>query len=678
VHHARSDAGSPTGCWWASRCALLQQRLLARGASSLRCELLALHARVLALHAEGVEEAPRAERAVAAAALLEAAASEHEYKRGESASALLRRALAALRLRHSVAGELGVRTEHQVDAKAQLVLRWELDEGAAGGWEAELPALTATNQPYEAEAVAASSAACAALGESATETDILHAPRLQEGAPASVLLPPLEAAALLLAAVCLRKARAADELRSWEMAPYVEAVRTQPRGAPTLRFAADLLQARHERGRGRTRVRSLSQLEALDDAVRGGGEGAHAAAARARLAWCSWLPPRAALGRELGEQLLACGLVGQALGVFQALELWDPLVLCLLLAGKRHEAAALLNTRLAAHPDDPRLLCALGDATGEEAHYSAAWEVSAGRCGRAQRALAAGAARRGDWPAAAAAWEFALRLNPLHADGWFSLGHACRQTGADERALQAFSRVTQMEGEHAEAWNNVAALSLRAGRPHAALAALSECVKHRRDSWQVWDNLASVAAHCRAWPVAAQAAARLLELTDNKRSPDAEVLQGLVGAAEAEGSGSLTAARTEELLAKACGAGAGGSGGAGPAELWRLQARLRRLRADSRGATECLARRLRALQDGTAWEGEQAAFDQFAEASCDLARAHAEDAAAQPRDLAGVRMQLRGAVKRTEERFGESEAHARMREVLALVQACEVELQAAI
>ena len=62
-------------------------------------------------------------RAVAAAALLEAAASEHEYKRGESASALLRRALAALRLRHSVAGELGVRTEHQVDAKAQLVLR---------------------------------------------------------------------------------------------------------------------------------------------------------------------------------------------------------------------------------------------------------------------------------------------------------------------------------------------------------------------------------------------------------------------------------------------------------------------------------------------------------------------------------------------------------------------------
>jgi hypothetical protein len=131
--------------------------------------------------------------------------------------------------------------------------------------------------------------------------------------------------------------------------------------------------------------------------------------------------------------------------------------------------------------------------------------------------------------------------------------------------------------------------------------------------------------------------------------------------------GSLLAVRLEELLVKACTAGAGGAGGEGPAELWALQARMRRLRGDCRGAAECLARRLRALQDGAAWEREPAAFDLFVDASCDLAHAHAGDVAALPRDLAGVRMQLRGALKRTEERFGEAPAYGRLQVALAEV-----------
>ena len=231
-----------------------------------------------------------------------------------------------------------------------------------------------------------------------------------------------------------------------------------------------------------------------------------------------------------------------------------------------------------------------------------------------------------------------------------------------------------MEGEHAEAWNNVAALSLRAGRPKAALAALSECVKYRRDAWQLWDNLASVAGEAGAWSVACDASLRLMTLTEGKRPPATEVLQGLVGAAEAEGAQSLIAVRTDELLAQACAAGAGGGGGEGPSELWALQARLRRLRGDARGAVECLVRRLRALQDGSAWESEQEPFDRFVLASCDLARAHLE-ADSPARDLAGVRMQLRGALKRTEERFGERESHARLQAALAEVQAREAALK---
>ena len=87
-------------------------------------------------------------------------------------------------------------------------------------------------------------------------------------------------------------------------------------------------------------------------------------------------------------------------------------------------------------------------------------------------------------------------------------------------------------------------------------------------------------------------------------------------------------------------------------------------------------RRLRALQDGATWESEPEPFDSLVLASCDLARAHL-DADSPVRDLAGVRMQLRGALKRTEERFGERESHARLQAALAEVQAREAALKEA-
>lgn len=80
----RADAGGLcTAMWWAARAALLQQRLLARGAATLRSSLLVLHARTLAVHArsDGMHAGvSRPLRRVAAAAQLEAVLMEHEYR----------------------------------------------------------------------------------------------------------------------------------------------------------------------------------------------------------------------------------------------------------------------------------------------------------------------------------------------------------------------------------------------------------------------------------------------------------------------------------------------------------------------------------------------------------------------------------------------------------------------
>jgi tetratricopeptide (TPR) repeat protein len=569
-----------------------------------------------------------------------------------------------------VQGELGMRTVHQSEAKAQMVLRWQCDPEAEPAEAGDaLPAVSGAGAGVEAGGDDASAPGRAArmLGEEEEEADVLPLPSLMcADGTTRAPLPPLEQAAVLAAALGVRKGRAADELRAWDMAPYVEAVRAQPRGAPVLRAAADLLAARHERTRGRTRMRALSCLEALADALRAP---LPPVAARACFAWAAWLPPVPALRRELGEQLLSAGLVGAAMAMFEALELWDALIVCLQLAGKRAEAGALIRERLVATPLDARLWCALGDATGEEVHYRKAWEVSDGHSARAQRSLARAASSRAEYPAAVAAWEAALAINPMYPEGWFGLGYACMKTGDERRALSAFSRVTAQEPENGEAWNNVAALSLSAGRDASALAALQECVKHKRDAWPVWDNLATVAARCSAWSTAANAAATLLRLTSGKRAPEQEVLAGLVGAVEALGTAaSPLATQVGAVLQAAAG------GGAASADTWALYARFRSARGDTTGAAECLARRLRALQDG-AWDRERAAFDAYVDASVALAEAHIAHGA--QRDLAGVRLQLRGALKRAAESFADTQPHARLTDALARVSAREDELRAA-
>ena len=82
---------------------------------------------------------------------------------------------------------------------------------------------------------------------------------------------------------------------------------------------------------------------------------------------------RAALQKELGEQLVAAGLIGAALKLFEAAELWDPLALCLRLTGKHEAAHQLLLRRLEVpasclpldNPERPNLWMAVPSASGK-------------------------------------------------------------------------------------------------------------------------------------------------------------------------------------------------------------------------------------------------------------------------------------------------------------------------
>lgn len=56
--------------------------------------------------------------------------------------------------------------------------------------------------------------------------------------------------------------------------------------------------------------------------------------------------------------------------------------------GKAHAAEAMVRERLQEGPDSPRLLCTLGDITGDLSLHERAWEASGCKYVRAQRTLA--------------------------------------------------------------------------------------------------------------------------------------------------------------------------------------------------------------------------------------------------------------------------------------------------
>jgi len=237
-----------------------------------------------------------------------------------------------------------------------------------------------------------------------------------------------EQALLLGWATQVKKGTSRDELQNWQAAPYVEAVLQQPRTQCALQATARLFKVRHERSRPRTRERSLMSLEQLTEAVRdpAAAPPAHvrlrcagppflprvaaaaiplsrphsrfrtprrrlsaaasapplrccclltpcpppplplSAAPHLRWAYSVWLPPLAALQRELAEAYVAMGLVGAALRLYESLEAWGPLISCYQLLDKRAIADTLVRARLLAEPDSPQLWSALGDLHGED------------------------------------------------------------------------------------------------------------------------------------------------------------------------------------------------------------------------------------------------------------------------------------------------------------------------
>ena len=480
--------------WWKMRALTLHQRVLARNAATLKAELTPLLPAVVGV---AVGNAGGWDRGAGAAARIECALVLNMYSCSADALPFLEDANAALGIDVRVTGVMGKRTFHQVDPKAQMVVTATRTAEAAAVEASGASGAASGGVAAECPAPAPSALPPDWLMEGLDEEDILLMPRYLEDAatPADLGrgLVAVEQALLMGWLVQTHKGQAADELRSWEMMSYVQAIFGQERPCAFAKMAAALYAARFEKDRNRTRERSLVRMEKLDEVIK---LPSPPFLTRLACAFTLPFPTLSSFQKEFGEQLIANAMVGSALTVFEKYEHWDNLITCYRLLGKPVQAQNVILSRLERHPNDPRLWCALGDVKKEDACYVEAWERSGHRHARAQRSLAVSEIRRDNFAGAIPHWTKALALNPLFPTGWFSLGYCYMREENEEKALHAFTRVTQLDPDNGEAYNNLAVLYIKRKMWRKAFAALKEAVRMRRESWQTWDNYVDAALHC--------------------------------------------------------------------------------------------------------------------------------------------------------------------------------------
>ncbi|KAH9317466.1 hypothetical protein KI387_019235, partial [Taxus chinensis] len=520
--------------WWSSRLLLVQQKVLDERSRSLYDQLQVTMEETLQMFGQSTNVIgywennlhAREVSVIVAAANLEAGIKEQTYGYVDHARQFFKKAEAACGLRLSVTGALGFRTVYQTEAKAQMVLvAAPLNEESDGRSDmVQMDNSLVHNKNKILEEHDGNDKSSNVYEDS----DILFAPRLIEevkdggistivedaGGSSLKIFDTIKQAVILAECLDIKKSTPDDDMQDWQMAPYIEAVGAQNFSHFMVRCLCQILRIRWERKRSRTKQRSMLMMDELSQEVRGCST---AAADRMHYAYCVDFPTIPALLKEYAELMVSCGIIGDALQIFEELELWDNLIYCYCSLDKKPAAIDLIKERLQHNPEDPRLWCSLGDVTINDDNYIKALEVSGNRFARAERSLGRSAYNRGEYKESQSHWEAALALNSLHPDGWFALGSAALKARDFDKAIDGFTHAVQLDPDNGEAWNNIACLHMMKKRNKEAFIAFKEALKFRRNSWQMWENYSQVAMDIGNFSQALEAIKMVLDLTNNKR-----------------------------------------------------------------------------------------------------------------------------------------------------------------
>ncbi|XP_075516483.1 uncharacterized protein LOC142551240 [Primulina tabacum] len=673
--------GVRTITWWLARALFLQQRLLAEH-SSFVFDLLQVFMRESFCHMGSLENlkdywgTSDDSLTILSMLHLEMGIMELYYGRVDSFRRHFESAAGISNYNFFVSGSLGFRTMHQVEPKPQLRLVAGTNHGDACaplGHKSNIIDKYPYQPPQETSDVLMTPKFIADMSSSASsEHDV------QNHAIATTQLKAVHQAMILANCLSIQKSARNDDFQKWEMAPYIEAIDSQPSSPFILQCFCNILRIRWESTRGRTKQRALMMMEKVVENIHNLSPGV-----AERMYYCFGvnMPSVPALRKEYSDLLVSCGLIGEAVKIYEDLELWDNLIYCYQLMDKKAAAVELIRARLSENPSDPRLWCSLGDSTNDDASYEKALEVSGNRSARAFRSLARSAYNRGDYAKSKLLWESAMSLNSMHPEGWFAFGAASLKARDVDKALDAFTRAVQLDPDNGEAWNNIACLHMIKKRNKEAFIAFKEALKLKRDSWQMWENFSHVAADIGNFSQALEAVQKVLDMTKKKRV-DSELLERIMLDIEGRASTSpvqflvpnddsenidsikvdslvdqlkestrmeAESSRTREtehlinllgqVLRQIAQSG-------GTADSWGLYARWHKLKGDLTMCSEALLKQVRSYQGSDLWKDRER-FVKFAHASLELCRVYQELAlrGSSRKELFTAEMHLKSTIK---------------------------------
>ena len=434
---------------------------------------------------------------------------------------------------------------------------------------------------------------------SASERDSDLPAALQDLDPANQpLLEPLDSIILLATASSITDTSPIDGLNHEMTLPYAERVINGGSSNWQVYTQALLVRSRIEGYRSRTIERGVLQLQAVVDQViaeTASGNPAstsflpqskksESAPAPERLQYIHQLasPPRWKLESELADRWITLGALQTALEIYERLQMWAEVALCLAANDREDEARIIMrrqlynsntsgkdqredeyedieNYKVEKDPlpeDAPRLFCILGDIEESVSAYERAWEVSNRRYARAQRSLGRLYFAAGDLQKADTAYSQSLRVNPQNHATAFALGCIRLQLEDWSGAVDAFARAVQIDDTDAESWSNLAVALLRTSpsppsdadgelnthesptmdpqkNVREAFIALKRAAALKRDSFRIWQNLLSVSVKLSSPPytdiIVTQT--RLIELlgrVEGEKCVDVEIVEALV------------------------------------------------------------------------------------------------------------------------------------------------------
>eukprot|EP00735_Rhodelphis_limneticus_P010415 TRINITY_DN3158_c0_g1::TRINITY_DN3158_c0_g1_i1::g.3580::m.3580 TRINITY_DN3158_c0_g1::TRINITY_DN3158_c0_g1_i1::g.3580 ORF type:complete len:948 (+),score=212.20,sp/Q54BW6/TTC27_DICDI/28.21/1e-84,sp/Q54BW6/TTC27_DICDI/26.84/5e-06,TPR_11/PF13414.1/0.96,TPR_11/PF13414.1/2.1,TPR_11/PF13414.1/0.0042,TPR_11/PF13414.1/1.2e-10,TPR_11/PF13414.1/4.5e+02,TPR_2/PF07719.12/17,TPR_2/PF07719.12/7.9e+02,TPR_2/PF07719.12/1.4e+02,TPR_2/PF07719.12/1.1e-05,TPR_2/PF07719.12/0.061,TPR_1/PF00515.23/2.3e+02,TPR_1/PF0051 len=436
---------------------------------------------------------------------LEASSSFSWFFDGEGVKRCVEWAEAASGIDIQVTAMMGKRTKFQQDDKSQLIVvaRGEL---SAEGIEKtkDLPKRVSLEE----------------------DTSLLEEVHYTDTTPVQMKLHPLDQALLLHRAIVIRKQylTANDRITAEEMEPFVSRVRREQTDW-LIHSMALLLQSRFEADRSRTNMRSVEQLDSIAASYHTAPDSVKPT--RSHWSWAIPFPTTWGLQREMGMRYAKLGMLKSAVDALENAALYEDAVDCYRAMGKLNRAETLVRAQLEVK-SSPRLWCLLGDVTGDEQWYFKAWEESNHHYARAKRSLGAMALRKKDWKGVIEHYSVALNISALYPEIWFTLGCACMYEDKHEKALNAFTRTVQLDPEAGEAWNNIANLHVKLQNKEKAFYALTQATKVLSTSWRVWQNYVVLAVETWNFLSAVFAMHRLLDLREQEKVVDTEILRVLV------------------------------------------------------------------------------------------------------------------------------------------------------